>query len=120
MHYVAERMHSITGKRALKHRAVCTKLSGFTVTAWCNKNNICEQTYYRNLKVLLAEICENFPIPTEISEKPVSFKKLEVQTPVTGTRAAIVIRLNGATVEVNEGTSQQTIQAVLLALQSIC
>lgn len=25
-----------------------------------------------------------------------------------------------ATVEVNEGTSQQTIQAVLLALQSIC
>ena len=94
--------------------------SGMTVTAWCNKNNICEQTYYRNLKVLRAEICENFPIPTEISEKPVSFKKLEVQTPVTGTRAAIVIRLNGATVEVNEGTSQQTIQAVLLALQSIC
>ncbi len=30
MHYVAERMHSITGKRALKHRAVCTKLSVFT------------------------------------------------------------------------------------------
>ena len=42
--------------------------SGMTVTAWCNKNNICEQTYYRNLKVLRAEICENFPIPTEISE----------------------------------------------------
>ena len=32
MHYVAERMHSITGKRALKHRAVCTKLSVFTFT----------------------------------------------------------------------------------------
>ena len=94
--------------------------SGMTVNAWCNLNNICEQTYYRNLKILRSEICENFPVPTEISEKPVSFKKLEVQTPVAGTRAAVVIRLNGATVEVNEGTSQQTIQAVLLALQSIC
>ncbi|MEE1007861.1 MAG: hypothetical protein UH963_01790, partial [Agathobacter sp.] len=45
------------------------------------------------------------------------FKKLEVTTPVENTKAAVVIRLGGATVEVNEGTSQQTIQAVLLALQ---
>ena len=30
MHYVAEWMHSITGKRALNLRAVCTKLSVFT------------------------------------------------------------------------------------------
>ena len=30
MHYRAEGMHSISGKRALKHRAVCTKLSVFT------------------------------------------------------------------------------------------
>ena len=30
MHYVAEGMHSITGKRALNLRAVCTKLSVFT------------------------------------------------------------------------------------------
>ena len=31
MHYVAEWMHSITGKRALNLRAVCTKLSVFTL-----------------------------------------------------------------------------------------
>ncbi|MBQ7067178.1 MAG: hypothetical protein IJN92_10205 [Lachnospiraceae bacterium] len=30
MHYVAEKMHSTSGMRALKHRAVCTKLSVFT------------------------------------------------------------------------------------------
>ena len=30
MHYVAEEVHSPPGKRALKHRAVCTKLSVFT------------------------------------------------------------------------------------------
>lgn len=48
------------------------------------------------------------------------FKQLEVQSPVPNTQAAVIIRLNGATVEVNEGTSQQTIQAVLLALQNVC
>ena len=63
---------------------------------------------------------DNLPVPIVEQPKPVSFKKLEVQTPVTGTQAAVIIRLNGATVEVNDGTSQQTIQAVLLALQSIC
>ena len=34
MHYVAEWMHSITGKRALNLRAVCTKLSVFTVDCY--------------------------------------------------------------------------------------
>ena len=53
-------------------------------------------------------------------KKPPVFKKLEVTTPIENTKAAVVIRLGGATVEVNEGTSQQTIQAVLLALQGIC
>lgn len=93
--------------------------SGMTVTAWCKSNGICEQTYYRNLKKLRAEMLESFPVPAS-AEKPVAFKKLEVHTPVANTQAAVIIRLNGATVEISEGTSQQTIQAVLLALQSIC
>ncbi|MBP3457738.1 MAG: IS66 family insertion sequence element accessory protein TnpB [Lachnospiraceae bacterium] len=95
--------------------------SGMTVTAWCRTNGICEQTYYKNLKKLREEMLESFPAPLPVSdEKPVSFKKLEVQTPIPGTQAAVIIRLNGAIVEVNEGAGQQTIQAVLLALQSVC
>ena len=35
MHYVAEWMHSISGKHALKLRALCTKLSVFT-NDWTN------------------------------------------------------------------------------------
>lgn len=91
--------------------------SGMTVTAWCKANGICEQTYYRNLKKFRTEMLESFPVS---AEKPVAFKKLEVHTPVPSTQAAVIIRLNGATVEISEGTSQQTIQAVLLALQSVC
>ena len=32
--------------------------SGVTVKAWCKSNNICEQTYYRNLQKLRAKLCE--------------------------------------------------------------
>lgn len=93
--------------------------SGMTVTAWCKANGICEQTYYRNLKKLRTEMLESFPVSVP-DEKPVAFKRLEVQTTVPNTQAAVIIRLNSATVEISEGTSQQTIQAVLLALQSVC
>lgn len=33
-----------------------------TVTAWCKANDICEQTYYRNLKLLREEVCNNLPV----------------------------------------------------------
>lgn len=94
--------------------------SGMTVTAWCKLNGICEQTYYRNLKKLREELCETLPVSVQEPEKPVAFKKLEVMSPLPDTKAAVIIRLPNATLEVNEGASQQTVQAVLLALQSIC
>lgn len=97
----------------------CRK-SGMTVKDWCKANGIVEQTYYRNLKRLREELLGNLPAAVDKHEKPTVFKKLEVHTPVPNTQAAVVIRLVGATVEINEGTSQQTIQAVLLALQSVC
>ena len=78
--------------------------SGMTVTVWCKANGICEQTYYRNLKKLR----KSFPVPAS-ADKPVAFKKLEVHTPAPNTQAAVIIRLNSATVEISEGTSQQTI-----------
>lgn len=93
--------------------------SGMTVTAWCKTNGICEQTYYRNLKVLREELCENLPVPINVQEKPVAFKKLEV-TSLPNTQAAVIIRLPQATLEISEGASQQTVQTVLLALQSVC
>ena len=96
--------------------------SGMTVTSWCKSHGIVEQTYYKYLKKFREQELEKLPtalVPVP-DEKPVAFKKLEVQTPVTGTKAAVVIRFPNATVEISEGTSQQTIQAVLLALQSVC
>ena len=96
--------------------------SGMTVTSWCKANGIVEQTYYKNLKKLRERELEKLPpalVPVP-EEKPVAFKKLEVQTPVAGTQAAVIIRLPFATVEVAEGTSQATVEAVLLALRCLC
>lgn len=50
--------------------------SGMTVTAWCKANGICEQTYYRNLKKLRAEILESFPVPIS-AEKRLHSKNLK-------------------------------------------
>jgi len=96
--------------------------SGIPVYIWCKENGICEQTYYKKLKVLREQELDKLPAELTVvpEDKPAVFKKLEVSTPVPNTQAAVIIRLNGATIEVNEGTSQQTIQAVLLALQSVC
>lgn len=62
---------------------------------------------------------ENLPVPVT-EEKPAVFKKLEVVSPLPDTKAAVIVRLPNATLEINEGVSQQTVQAVLLALQSVC
>lgn len=94
--------------------------SGMSVRDWCKSNSICEQTYYRNLRRLREEICESLPVPVEEPPKPVAFQKLEVQAPAPDLQAAVMIHLPEAMIEVRNGTSQQTVEAVLLALKNIC
>lgn len=95
--------------------------SGIPTKHWCKQNGVCEPTYYKYLKKFREELIETMPAPVAMpKERPTVFKKLEIQSPVQDTKPAIIIRLPNATLEITEGTSQQTIQAVLLALQSIC
>ena len=94
--------------------------SGMSVRAWCKQNSINEQTYYRNLKKLRQEICESFPVPAKSIEKTPVFKKLDIQTPIPHTKAAVLIHLPVATIEVQNGVDQQTVEAVLLALKTVC
>ena len=103
-----------------KQRILECQASGMTVTSWCKQHGFAEQTYYRYLKLLRQELCDALPVPVQEQSKPVQFSKLEVQSPLPDTRAAVIIRLPNATLEINEGASQQTVQAVLLALQSVC
>ena len=69
--------------------------SGMTVTAWCKMNNICEQTYYRILKLLRKELCENLPVSIDVPEKPVYSKSWKLLCHCS-TQAAAIIRLPNA------------------------
>lgn len=93
--------------------------SGMRVEDWCVQNNVTRHAYYYWLRKLREEACDSLPIPTDLPEKPVSFKKLEVMSSLPDTRAAVIIRLPQATLEIHEGASQQTVQAVLLALPGL-
>lgn len=93
--------------------------SGMKVEDWCARHDVTKHTYYYWLHKIREEVCENLPAVREES-KPVPFKKLEVTAPVANSSAAVIIHLPSATVEVMEGTSQHTVEAVLLALRNIC
>ena len=95
--------------------------SGLPVRTWCTQHGFREQTYYYYLKKIREEELSKLPVPITLEEtKPAVFQKLEVTAPIPDTGAAVIIKLPQATLEIREGTSQQTIQAVLVALQSIC
>ena len=44
--------------------------SKIIVSSWCKANDICEQTYYRNLKRFREQLCTTLPISSESLEKP--------------------------------------------------
>lgn len=101
--------------------------SPMTVEAWCNANEINVKTYYYWLKKVRTHTLENSPIPTNNlpvrsaqQDEHITFKPLEVKSPVPGMQAAVIVHLPQATLEVAQGTDQQTVEAVLLALKSVC
>ena len=52
----------------------------------------------KNHKKLREEFCENLPIPVETPGKPVTFKKLEVISSLSDTKAVVIRRLPNAAV----------------------
>lgn len=95
--------------------------SGQTVVSWCAENGINIKTYYYWLRKLRLRTLQPPELPTEkVTALPINFKKLEVQSPIPNTQAAVIVHLPNASLEIQNGASQKTIEAVLLALNSIC
>lgn len=95
--------------------------SGMKVNDWCAANGVTHDAYYYWLRKLRKAAMQQTGldrIPN--GSLPVTFKKLEVAAPVAGTQAAVIIHMPSATLEIHNGASQQTVEAVLLALRSIC
>lgn len=100
--------------------------SGMTVKSWCAENNISKDAYYYWLKLVRERAVDQLPevvkesLPLENHADDITFKKLEVQSPVPGLQPAVLVHINGATVEVPNGANPETVEAVLLALKSAC
>ena len=95
----------------------CQK-SGLSVSAWCKANGIRTNTYYYRLKQVRESTLEKHQ--PEAEDTCISFKQLQVQSSVGSSRAAVIIHLPNAVLEVAPGTDQRTLETVLLALKSIC
>lgn len=99
--------------------------SSMTVTAWCSEHDINVKTYYYWLRKIRKRTLENMPaaageLIARSENGSTVFKPLEVSSPVSGMPTAVIVHLPQATVEIAEGTDQQTIKAVLLAMRSVC
>ncbi len=94
--------------------------SGLKVDEWCEANNVSRHAYYYWLRKIRKKACSSIlPIIPE-QKTPVAFAKVEVKTHQCINNVAVVIHLPYATLEVLEGSSQQTVEAVLLALKNLC
>lgn len=92
--------------------------SGMTVVAWCSQNNIKTKSYYYWLRKLRSMACEAVELPACSDEQPI------VPLAYTQTRASnsavITIHLSSASIDIQNGASRATIEAVLAALKSVC
>ncbi|WP_408610345.1 IS66 family insertion sequence element accessory protein TnpA [Lacrimispora sphenoides] len=71
--------------------------SCLSVKTWCDQNGFKEQSYYYYLRKIREQEIDNLPvsIPKETTD-PVVFKKLEIQSSVTNTQAAVIVHLPSA------------------------
>ena len=91
--------------------------SNLPVKQWCNNNDVSKDQYYYWLRKIREMTVSEILVPVSDT---VSFRRLEVKPPLTGTRQSVMIHLPQATVEVPDGVYQSTVEAVLLALKSTC
>ena len=93
--------------------------SGMRVDDWCEANGVTHHAYYYWLRKVRKAACQDLSVTSKM-ESSAHFQQLEVQAPTANTQAAVIIYLPSATLEIQNGATQQTVEAVLLALKSIC
>ena len=62
----------------------------------------------------------NSSVPAKAEDTEITFKRLEVASPLPSIQTAVIVRLPNATLEVTNDATQRTLEAVLLALNSVC
>jgi len=94
--------------------------SNLTVTAWCSQNNINIKSYYYWLRKVRLKACQSTEFQTPAAKQEIVPLQLHPQQCLNSVHPAITIHLGSASIDIAEGTSQATIEAVLRSLQNVC
>jgi len=94
--------------------------SGLKVDEWCEENQVSRHAYYYWLRKIRKKAFNSIVPKAEEQNTSVTFAKVEVPPPCRSDNVEVVIHLPYATIEVLNGSSQQTVESVLLALKNIC
>lgn len=91
--------------------------SGMTVVGWCNQNNVKIKSYYYWLRRIRSLTLENGSLELQSKEQqivPISYRHTKSLS------AVVTIHINSVSVDIPDGTSKETIVAVLSSLKNIC
>lgn len=96
--------------------------SSMTVSSFCRSKGVAVSTFYKYLKALREEAIKTLPIklPEKSDEQSIEFMPLEVKSMKAQIPSAVIIHLPNATLEIPDGISSQTVEAVLSALKKTC
>lgn len=100
--------------------------SGQTIRAWCNERHISPQTYYRWQRSIwdagtqnLLETSKRQPVMNQ--EETAVFAECLIPASVqSAPAAAVILRLDTVTLEIQNGVSSETVEAVLRAVKALC
>lgn len=108
-------------------RIMACRESGLSDSTWCRENDIVPSTFYYWIKKLRMEACT---IPAPNHDVAIPFKQdvvplrlaMDVQIPDTNKVAAtaIIIKLEGLSLEIQNGANEQTISNTINALRQLC
>jgi transposase-like protein len=102
------------------------RTSGQTVAAWCEAHDINSKSYYYWLRRVRAAACESLPevqMKSDLLTPTNSNKTIFAQIPLPNpesTNASVVLRLNGAILEIRDGASDKVIENTLRAIRNLC
>lgn len=98
--------------------------SGQPVRSWCNEHDVNEKRYYYWLRKIRTAACNTLPDNLEGTHEIVPLKvedlKQEPEATVSTQVAAIVIHLNSAVVEIQNGATSRVIENTLQAIKNLC
>ena len=99
--------------------------SGQPVIRWCKENNVKENRYYYWLNVIRNEALVKRHHKNDSSQSMTVFAQVNTQAIASEAKKSpadicAVIRLEGFSVEINNGATQETIAAIMQTLKTTC